>query len=224
MSKNYLLLITVIFMTACVGMCFAEKTNESMGSSDTGFSGTWIEHNNTLVLNGDGNVVTGTFKKEDGSVLDMEGNLSKDGKILKGKWLIDGKFIYNLSDDGKSYTGGFGYGSNESVVSESVWNKTKDANKTDKNSSWAGTWKTKTGDISTLTQKGDVVTGSCFEENISNSFLKGTVSEDGKVFSGAWNLTGLYSFTLSKDGKFFNGTFGYGSNSTSFPWNGIRSE
>jgi hypothetical protein len=61
-----------------------------------------------------------------------------------------------------------------------------------------------------LTQDGNIVIGADSSGGVPIT-IHGTVSEDGKILSSDWNLTGLYSFTISDDETFFNGTYGYGS-------------
>jgi hypothetical protein len=89
---------------------------------------------------------------------------------------------------------------------------------------WAGTWIDNTGTL-VLTEDGLNVTGVYTEPQTAVSeTIEGTISEDGKVLSGSWSLTGPFTYAISDDGTYFNGTFGYGEINTvdevNNTWNG----
>jgi hypothetical protein len=222
MQKSILACI-IILMIASIGICSAEEMKK-------GFNGTWINYDNVLVLSGDGQNIIGTFDKNDGSVLDMTGILSDDGKVVNGTWVTEGKFTFILSDDDMSFNGTYGYIANDTIegIPATVYVREDNAS-IEKDARWNGTWTFENGTwanntgILFLIQNGNNVTGR-EESGDVTTIIQGTVSDDGKVLSGDWNLTGLYSFTISEDESFFNGTFGYGSDISSYPWDGVRIE
>lgn len=81
------------------------------------WSGTWTSTFNTMKLVQSGDIVTGTFEWKNGKI---SGTIN--GNTLSGTWSQEptyqppndsGSFIFTLSSDGNSFTGLWGYGSEE---------------------------------------------------------------------------------------------------------------
>ena len=74
--------------------------------------------------------------------------------------------------------------------------------------SWNGSWASDEYSLLIL-QNGSFIAGSYTPDNITArdpGLLKGTLSEDGSIFSGIWSESGTFSFILADDGKSFSGT------------------
>lgn len=97
------------------------KTTNASGKtknlqSATGFNGTWDTNWGLVNLTVKGRQVTGGYHHKNGRIA---GYLSPDGKTIRGTWAQEptykgnrdsGKFVFNLSNDRKRFTGTWGYG------------------------------------------------------------------------------------------------------------------
>jgi len=73
--------------------------------------------------------------------------------------------------------------------------------------SWNGSWTSEDFTLLIL-QNGSSIAGSYTPDNITArdpGLLKGSLSEDGRTFSGIWSESGTFSFILADDGKSFSG-------------------
>ncbi len=94
---------------------------------------------------------------------------------------------------------------------------------------FSGKWSTNWGDME-LQTSGNRVTGTYVHDK---GRLSGTMSADGKTFTGRWAEYPSYAgssdsggviFRLSEDGKSLRGTWGYGDKSTGGDWTASRKE
>jgi hypothetical protein len=90
---------------------------------------------------------------------------------------------------------------------------------------WNGSWQSNMTKMD-LIQTGSEINGTYvpLDWNISDpGAMKGTVSEDGKIFTGTWDESGTVQLTLSEDGKLFNGTYRVNTIADfEDEWNGVR--
>lgn len=87
------------------------------------WSGSWDSGMNSITnLSQDDNAVYGSYVTPGDVLLTIDGLLSEDGKKLIGTYSDEGLFIFTLSEDGNSFNGTFGYGSEDSTRS---WNGTR---------------------------------------------------------------------------------------------------
>lgn len=73
--------------------------------------------------------------------------------------------------------------------------------------SWNGSWMSDEY-LLLILQNGSSIAGSYTPDNITAldpGLLKGTLSEDGSIFSGIWSESGTISLILADDGKSFSG-------------------
>lgn len=72
---------------------------------------------------------------------------------------------------------------------------------------WNGTWKSELYTLS-IKQSGSVISGNYEPDNISSSdpgVLAGTLSAEGKAFSGVWTESGPLNLVMSEDGMSYSG-------------------
>lgn len=97
---------------------FLADPNDNTNTGDsksTSLSGTWSTDWGTLEMTQNGNTVTGTYTHDSGKI-----NGALSGDTLSGTWSEapsysgdrdSGKFVWKISQDSKSFTGTWGYGS-----------------------------------------------------------------------------------------------------------------
>lgn len=126
--QTLLLVLVMLFITLVAG-CTLPQIPFSTGSAPgatapTPWSGSWDSDYGTMVLTQSGNQVTGTYDHDGGRIT---GTVS--GNTLTGTWSEApsykapddaGDFAFILAADGKSFSGGYRYGSGTG--------------------GWAGTW------------------------------------------------------------------------------------
>lgn len=226
MYVKTVLTILMVFFLSCVWICLADGEDSTQNTAPfSDWSGTWNCGVNTLNLTQDGTLVSGLYEKpKDMIVLNIEGNVSEDGKTLSGNWSNSGKIEFVLSDDGKTFNGTYisEHMSDIAYNSDSTWNGTL-SSEADPENPWSGSWDAGMNTFTNLSQEDNSVQGSYISPGGIPMVIEGTLSEDGKVLTGTYSDSGLFVFTLSEDGNIFNGTFGYGSDSTMRNWNGTRS-
>lgn len=219
---------------------FMQATSPQASGS---FGGTWDTDFNKMSLNVSGGRVTGSYEYAGGKI---EGTVS--GNVARGTWTqsnAHGGFVWQLSPDGRSFTGTWGYDANSSGGGN--WKGTRTGGAAAPSAptyapppaapsapqyapppaptyssaaaSYAGTWESTFSKMS-LTQSGNRVTGT-YEH--ADGRIEGVVS--GNELRGSWqqsNAKGQFVFRLSADGNSFDGTWGYDAASTGGGWKGTR--
>lgn len=90
--------------------------------SENPWTGSWDTGMNTFTnLTQEGNKVTGTYITPGSASLILEGTVSDDGSELSGSYTNSGLYVFTLSEDGKTFNGTWGYGSDDSSLQ---WNGT----------------------------------------------------------------------------------------------------
>lgn len=209
-----------------------------VGSADviSGWNGTWLSENFelTIVQTDDGRV-TGTYLPFDPMSGDpgvIDGSIGADGKNLSGVWTETGTCSFILSDDEQFFNGTYDSEDANGKKNEAGWNGTRISSEESDETGWTGRWISDV-DIVHLVQNGSVVTGTyepihtAVIDLVEPGTIEGTLSGDGKVFTGTWKESGGILFTLSDDSLFFNGTYRYGDTdlvggSDTYHWNATR--
>lgn len=92
-----------------------------------GWNGDWNSEWGTVSFQVTGRSVTGTFAHKNGR---LTGSLSPNGRTLSGRWGQSpsykppndaGVFVFQLSADGRSFTGKWWYGFNTNKAADGVW-------------------------------------------------------------------------------------------------------
>jgi hypothetical protein len=176
-----------------------------------------------MTIKQDGEQITGTYDYKDGKI---EGVVS--GNEIIGTWIQSnarGKIIFTMLEDGKSFTGKWGY--NEDTPS-GKWNGTRvtpitylESYTEETPMLWTGDWNTDFSKM-TLRHRGNKIIGTY---EYKDGKIEGTVK--GNTLSGMWiqsNANGKFIFIMSEDGKSFSGKWGYNNDTPSGKWNGTRIE
>ena len=205
--------VLVIFSLFCVCVGTAQQDDGPDNSSEYIWDGTWSSPNYTAYLKQDASGISGDYVPSDLNMLDpgfFEGNVSEDGKTYSGVWIETGSNTYTLSDDMMSFTiEGFSdpYGPMTAPANYTS-NATRVGDILDPMNPWSGNWVSGKKSYN-MTQQGASLTGvnqPLANVNDEAGVLEGTVSEDGKVYTGNWTEKGGFTFVMEDTGSSFNAT------------------
>lgn len=208
----------------------------SLPAPAANWTGTWQCGQYKMYLTQSGSQVTGWYDNQNG---DIDGYAS--GSTLVGTWFDSQAgsrdIQLNMSANGDSFTGLYRTGAAGNWIN--YWSCTKISSAippakpatlgpppTVPTANWSGKWLCGQWGTLTISQSGDVVTGSY---TYDNGKLKGNVGGD-KLY-GTWseepsyaipNDAGDVEFTMAPDGNSFTGRWRYGFTGEWKTWNGQR--
>jgi hypothetical protein len=194
----------ILIILVPVSIVTADQAVTDKSNSEGRWNGTWHSSLFKYTFIQNGNVISGNYTplNQNLSVTgSLNGALSDDGRVMSGIWADTEDFRFIISDDKSSLNGTWGY-------HETAENYT--GNNTDY---WTGVWNSSVYSIRLL-QDEKVVTGTILTldpRSAEYGLLNGTLSEDGRVYSGRCTESGEFIFHLSEDGSVFNGTYKFGS-------------
>ena len=199
--------IVLLFSMLCMGFVSAEQAHETTAASEYIWNGTWSTQNYSIYITQDASGISGAYVPVDLESFDpgrLEGNLSADGKTYSGIWVETGSHTNTFSDDLMSFSIS-GYTDPQGPMTEPAHytsNATRVGEIVDQAHPWTGNFVSarKTYNI---TQDGNAVTGineplPGIDDNAG--VANGTVSEDGKSFTGTWIEKGRFTFVMADDG------------------------
>lgn len=199
--------VMVLIALLSISFVSAEDTRSDTGGEFI-WNGTWEGTNFTIFIQQDATGITGEYEPADGAMLDpgrLEGTISDDGITYSGVWIESGSVVQTLSDDNMSFVingtiDPFGT-MTEQVLHSAIATRVGEIE--DPENPWTGNWTTGRKIYSFL-QDGTSISGTNHPlegVNDESGSLNGTVSEDGREYSGNWTETGIFIFTISEDGS-----------------------
>jgi len=196
------------------------------------WTGTWQCGQIKMYFSQAGNQVTGWYDYQDGKLQAIA-----TGNTLAGTWSESqsktGDIRLTISADGKSFVGSYGDLPSQKWVCTRISSDTPPAGPAALGpppvapvANWSGKWLCGNWGTLTLSQSGDVITGSY---TYDNGKLKGNAG--GNMLFGTWseepsyaipNDAGEAEFTMAPDGNSFTGRWRYGFTGEWKTWNGYR--
>jgi hypothetical protein len=218
-----------------------EPTSSSAGPFGR-WVGTWNTTRGMLWLKIQNEELIGEFGEQSW----LWGKVSPDGRTFRGNWSLSdqrhapwGPAILHLSDNGLSFTGEWGTGSDAPL--DSPWSGTQTSTAPPPNTptpvpnlSWNGTWQTNFG-MMTLQTNGANVTGAYqdLDHGILDGRVAGTLSADHLTLTGVWsqaptyappNDAGKFVIKMTLNGEFWGGPRQRNDGTTIIIWGGSRME
>lgn len=209
------LLITVLLT------CFLPTKVMSQAGS---FTGNWITSLGLLDIGINGSNVSGSYIS--GSLSgDVEGKLSRDGKLLTGTWSLDkqgGRFIIRLTRDGNAFNGRWWKGMSQPGGEWIGIRKNSTASEISA-ATFKGAWVSNYGNMN-LGVEGVRVSGN-FSGKRNRGTVSGQVDQRTHKLIGAWEDTdhkGRLILNLVEGGNSFIGEWWFEDNTYGGYWYAVR--